>query len=307
MADYSYWKAAVSGQNPKMYVDEPQVGFYRKPVKQRDAKGNNKRVGWEPVAIFMEAGEIVVSIGCNEIFVTDRDRINELWSYVAGNPVSEEAWRDVAERGQSWPDEVPAADRVVTATDNDSPSVETPETHAAAIDNAIAAAVKAVTNEDDAAKALGSKNRIAELRLAADKAGKAIYDPPYREYVKLRDSWTAPVKRASDAEAELNKMYLTWQESERKRLVKEAEEAAAKLDIAATPEPVAAPVAVAPTYGKKAPKLKPKKFAIVNDYAAALAYFKDDAELRERVEKLATDAVRAGKTVPGVTTREGLI
>ena len=187
MSDYQYWKDALAGKNPKMFVDDPQSGFYRKPVKERNAAGNNKRVGWLPVAIFVD-GEgmtetMIARVGSRDV---TGDDLNELWSYVAANPISEETYRAVAERGEPFPDEqpkVPAANREVTASDNAEPQDDTPlaEQHATAIDNAIAAAIKKVTTEAEAAQALGSKNRIAELRLDADKVGRSLYDPPYRQ------------------------------------------------------------------------------------------------------------------------------
>lgn len=332
MADYSYWKAAVAGQNPKMYVDDPQLGFYRKPVKQRDAKGNNKRVGWEPIAIFMESREIVASIGCNEIFVTDRDRLNELWSYVAGNPVSEEAWRAVAERGEAWPDEtIPAADREVEKADNSEPEQPLDVQHATAVDNAIAAAVKKVTSEEEAAQALGSKNRIAELRLAADKAGKAIYEPIYRQYTAEQKKWSPIVKRAKTKEDELETELLNYREKERQRIAaeqaeadrkqREIEEANARMAdraiAAGEPEPppvveeapmVAAPPPITPTYGTR--KLKEEVHFIldaVTDYDAVYVFLKEEPKVKALLLDLAAAKVKAGFKVPGTTIREGLI
>jgi hypothetical protein len=310
MSDYSYWRAAIAGEKPKMFVDDPQPGFYRKGVYERNEKGNKKRVGWDPIAIFMNGGDMVAVIGDNEIMITDRDRVNEMWSYVADNAVPEDVWRAVAERREPWPDapaSIPAANRDVAKTDNEAPEEVGPEAHATAIENAKSAAPKTVTNADEAAKAAGSMNRLAELRLACDKAGQAIYKPLHAIYSKSQKEWTAPVKVAEAEEKRLLIAVKTWQESERKRQEKEAEEAAAKLDVAATPEPVAAPAPIVASYGTRKVKADVKLFAVINDLAAVLAYFKDDPELQQRAEKLATDAVRKGTKVPGTTVREGLL
>lgn len=328
---YDFWKAALAGERPKMFVDQPEPGFYRQAIKQRDAKGNNKRVGWSPVAVFMDGNTMTARVGDRDV---TGDALNELWSYIAGNPISEEAYRAVAERGESWPGElatVPAANREVTSADNDPPQVLTDKDHAAGIDTAISAAIKAVTNETEAAQALGSKNRIAELRLAADKAGKALYDPPYREYKRLHGLWSPMVARADAKEKELNRAILTFREFERQRIAKEqaaatekqreideANERAAQRSIAAgVPEEVpevveieqpSAPAPILPTYGTRKIKEEVKTFLdTVNDFDAVYTYFKDTAEVKTFLTTLATAAVKAGRIVPGTTMREGLI
>ena len=330
---YEFWQAALAGEKPKMFVDQPECGFYRNAVKERDSKGNNKRVGWAPVAIFVdgEAPALVGRIGDREV---TGDALNELWSYVAGNPISEETYRAVAERGEPWPGEpgtVPAANRDVEKTDNSPPKELTDVDHAAGIDAAIGAALKVVSNEEDAAKALGSKNRIAELRLAADKAGKAFYDPPYREYKRLQGIWSPMVARADAKEKELNRSILTFRESERQRIAKEqaeaierqreideANERAAQRAIAAG-EPEAAPkvvevempsapVPVLPTYGTR--KLKEEVKTIldaITDYDSVYNFLKAEPKVKALLLELATAKVKAGFTVPGTTTREGLI
>lgn len=330
---YDYWKAALAGEKPKMFVDHPECGFYRMAIKTRDAKGNNKRTGWKPVAIFRDGDAPIVVGRVNDHEVVG-DELNEIWSYVAGNPISEETYRAVAEEGKPWPDEltaVPAANREVSKSDNAAPEVLTDIDHAAAIDTAIGAALKAVTNETEAAQALGSKNRIAELRLAADKAGKAIYEPMYRVYTAEQKKWSPIIARATAAEKEINTTILTFREKERQRIaaeqakaeaaqreIDEANERAAQRSIAAglpeeAPEVVeievpATPAPLAPTYGSR--KLKEELHTIleaVTDYDAVYNFLKAEPKVKALLLELATAKVRAGFTVPGTTTREGLI
>jgi len=330
---YDYWKAALAGDKPKMFVDQPEPGFYRKVIKARDSKGNNKRIGWEPVAVFSSSEDqnLIGRVGDKDL---TGDALNELWSYIAGNPISEETYRAVAEHGEPWPDElkaIPAVNREVSKDDNDPPEVLTDKDHATGIDAAIGAALKAVTNEEQASQALGSKNRIAELRLAADKAGKALYDPPYREYKRLHGLWAPMVAHADTAEKALNRVILTFRESERQRLAKEqaeAEERQRLLDEAnaraadraiASGEPeqppeveeVVAPVAstpLTPTYGTR--KIKEEVHQIldaVTDYDAVYNFLKAEPKVKTLLLELATAKVKAGFMVPGTTTREGLI
>jgi hypothetical protein len=326
---YKFWQSSLAGENPKMFVDQPELGFYRSPIKERDAKGNNKRTGWKAVAVFMHNGMPTARVHAGS-YVHDviGDGLNELWSYIAGNPISEETYRAVAERGEPWPGElpvIPAADREVAKADNSEPERPLDVQHATAVDNAIAAALKAVTNEAEAAQALGSKNRIAELRLAADKAGKAIYDPIYRTYTAEQKKWSPIVARAAAKEKELNTAILTFRERERQRIaaeaaakqreIDEANAKAAELDIALAelPTEVVEPVIVAPTpivatYGTRKLKEEVKTFLdTVNDFDAVYTYFKETAEVKAFLTTLATAAVKAGRTVPGTTTRTGLI
>ncbi len=328
---YTYWQAALAGEKPKMFVDQPELGFYRKGIHERNAKGNNKRIGWAPVAVFMDGETMTARVGTRDV---TGDALNELWSYIAGNPISEDTYRAVAERGEPWPGElpaVPAANREVTQVDNSPPEVLTAADHATGIDTAISAALKVVTNETEAAQALGSKNRIAELRLAADKAGKALYDPPYREYKRLHGEWSPMVGRADAAEKGLQKAILTFREKERVRIaaeqagaeakqreIDEANERAAQRAIAAgvpeeMPEVVeieqpVAPAPVLPTYGTR--KLKEEVHTIleaVTDYDLVYGFLKAEPKVKALLLELATAKVKAGFTVPGTATREGLI
>lgn len=347
MPNYDYWKAALVGEKPKMFVDSPELGFYRKGIYQRDAKGNNRRVGWAPVAIFMDGETMVARIGSEKLGrdVTGDD-LNELWSYCAGQAISEGNYREVAEHGKRWWDD-PAppekkfedtfsAEKVVMdsffpADHNSPPEVLTDKDHATAIDSAIGAAIKVVTNETEAAQALGSKNRIAELRLAADKAGRALYEPPYAEYKRLYGAWNPPVKRAEAKEKDLNAAVLTFREKERQRIaaeqaaadakqreIEEANERAAQRAIAAgepeaAPEVIeveqpAAPAPILPTYGTR--KIKEELHTIldaITDYDAVYNFLKAEPKVKELLTALATAKVKAGFTVPGTTTRQGLI
>ena len=160
----------------------------------------------------------------------------ELWSYVVANPISYEVYEAVADNGEPWPDEPLerkpvdiVAGRVIERTDNLPPTVDPLEEHRDGIANAAQAALTnyaTVTSDDMAAQAEGAKNRLAELRLAADKAGKALYDPPYREYKRLHALWTPMVKQSQDAEDKIEVAVKVWREKERLRVAAVAAEVA---------------------------------------------------------------------------------
>lgn len=344
MPNYKYWQAALAGEKPRAIVEQCELGFYRMGVYQRDGKGNNKRIGWRPVAVFMNGDVMTARIG-SEADGRDLtgDGLGELWSFIAGNAISEGHYREVAEHGKRWWDDpappvvhVPGVvsnrePREITSADNNPPEVLTDKDHAAAIDSAIGAAIKIVTNETEAAQALGSKNRIAELRLAADKAGKALYDPPFREYKRLHGAWSPMIAKATAAETVLNRSILTFREKERQRVaaeqaaadakqreIDEANERAAQRAIAAgvqepAPEVIeieqpAVPKPIVPTYGSRRVKeeLHPILDAIT-DYDAVYAFLKAEPKVKALLLDLAAAKVKAGFTVPGTTTRQGLI
>lgn len=321
---FTWWQNALKGERGPIDADNPRSGFYRSKAKDKSLHA---------VAIWYDSNTNELRYQQDGRDVDDL-RARERWPHDSKRPISEETFWAFRDTGV-WPDVaemVPAANRNVSASDNAEPD-DTPldQQHATLIDNAIAAALTKVTSESEAAQALGSKNRIAELRLAADKAGKAEYQPPYQEYQRLYGVWTPPVKRAEAKEKELNTIVLTFRESERKRIaaeqaiadakqreIDEANARAADRAIAAgepeqppeieeMPLP-ATPAPLTPTYGTR--KLKEELHTIlesITDYDAVYTFLKAEPKVRALLLELATAKVKAGFTVPGTTTRQGLI
>lgn len=321
---FTWWQNALKGERGPIDADNPKAGFYRSKAKDKSLHA---------VAIWYDSnsGELRYQQDGRDV---DDLRARERWPHDSKRPISEETFWAFRDTGV-WPDiaeMVPAANRDVSASDNAEPD-DTPldQQHATLIDNAIAAALTKVTTESEAAQALGSKNRIAELRLAADKEGRAIYEPIYRQYTTVQKLWTPIVKRAATAEDNLNTAILTFRESERVRIAKEQAEAeerqrllgeanarAADRAIAAgepeqppeieeVPLP-ASPSPLAPTYGTR--KLKEELHTIlesITDYDAVYAFLKAEPKVRVLLFELATAKIKAGFTVPGTTTRQGLI
>lgn len=339
-------------------------GYYRKPVGEKMPNGQFKVTGWIPVAYFIDNGvtgkELFGRIGDRDM---DADELldQELWSYVVANPIPYEWYVAVAERGEAWPDArvnlepapvmnapldregfsetlVPAANREVTTGDNKPPEVEPHIEHGEAIDNAVRAAQDLkVTDEASAAVLMGAKNRIAELRLAADKAGHAIYDPIYADYKAKQAPWPAMVTKASAMEKALNTRYLTWREAERQkaalaaaeaaRIQREAEERNARAadraiasgepeaapEIpAVSPAPTPAPAPVTPTYrahGQRATPKEVEKWHLdgIDDFAKVYEFFKDNADVKAALLKVTTAAITNGQEVPGTRRHFGLI
>lgn len=341
---------------------EADEGYYRKPITVKDASGNGRNVvvGWIPVSYFMIDGKLVGSIGAAGAGrdMTDQEiGDEELWSYVVSNPIPYEWYSVVADHGDPWPDSDEAVakqrlaeievhpgperlppldpiERIIGRADNAPPELLPEVEHATVIDNAIGAAedLMKVTTEEEAAQALGSKNRIAELRLKASKVGKAKYEPLHAAYVAEREKWLPMIARAEAVEKRLNTAALTFRDAERKRLAKikadqleaqrlqdEANARAADRAIAAgepEPEPVvdelpptpAPPAPIIPTYGKAKLREEEKTFLdAITDFEAVYRFFKNDPAVKSMLTTLAERAVKNGQTVPGTTTRRGLI
>ncbi|MET4187649.1 hypothetical protein ABIB86_000402 [Bradyrhizobium sp. JR1.7] len=356
------WRKRLAGEEIKTYEADPDIGYYR--LRKKDIKTNE--VWWTPVAYFIDGGKLVGVIGDRNM---NEREIGDLWHSVSAYPIPEEiffAFEDLVEvPNADWPaglrgepkrppfaskaeptathtqvagitgTAVPAANREVARSDNAPPAEEAiplDQQHKTAIDNAIAAAPKAVpTTAEEAALAEGSKNRIAELRLAAARDGKALYEPMYRAYTAEQKKWSPLIAAAETAEKALGRLVLTFRENERKRVLKEQQEAAAKqaaIDeanaraadraiAAGKPEPApvvvetvapAAPEPVKPTYGTRSVKAELKTHLDeITDYDAVYAYFKGTDPVKALLTTLAKAAITAGRTVPGTKTREGLI
>lgn len=346
MPNYNYWQAALAGEKPRAIVEQCELGFYRMGVYQRDGKGNNKRIGWRPVAVFMNGDVMTARIG-SEADGRDLtgDGLGELWSFIAGNAISEGNYREVAEHGKRWWDDpappvvhVPGVvsnrePREITNADNNPPEVLTDKDHAAAIDSAIGAAKDLkVTTAEEAAIAAGAANVIRDRRLAAEKIAKTRVEPLQRVYEDERNKWLPLVKRAKDAEGVLRVAVSAFEVADRKRVaaeqlaalerqreIEEANQRAADRAIAKGEAELSPPVIdevviphmperIHPTYGTYKPKAAElKRFAVIENDGDVYQHFRNDAELIALLQKLATNAIRAGLTVPGASYREGMI
>jgi len=336
---YAYWKAALAGEKPKMFVDDPQPGFYRRGVYEKQENKARKRVGWSPVAIFMNQAELAAVVGGDAI--TDRDKINEIWSYCAAYPISEETYRAVAEQGAQWPDsheEKPKAKRNPGAeaateqafiAEDDRRNAEEdaqPSTKVAAgIAEAKALLPKyaAIDSDELASKARSLQNRFLDLRSEAGKHYEAANRPLLEQQKKLREVWF-PLRDDADAAAgTLRTAMGAWEDEKRKaaKLAAEAAEkaarehaeqvaAAAKANEPAPPPPEPAKSNVPPPAAQirggagRAASVKGETFVTAIDEEKVFAQFKGNPDLVALLTTLAQKAIRAGIQVPGATTEE---
>lgn len=283
MNSYDFWKASIAGEKPKMFVDDPQLGFYRKSINQRNDKGNNRRVGRQPVAVFMDGETITARLGNEQTGdeVTG-DQLNELWSYIAGNAITEEWYRAVAREGRDWPDaHDPSKNKpdgkTIAQMREENPNFDKDlETTFAMIDAAerakaelpenklareIAEAKAGVSqydkidSDEQAGRALSLKNTITSLAGDLDKHRETLVRPHIDAQREVNDRLNPIIKAAKVDAAALLRAIGTFEDWKREQ----ARKAQAKADKEAAEH--AAKVKAAEEAGKPAPTPPPAPVA----------------------------------------------
>lgn len=337
MPNYDYWKDSLAGKKPKMFVDSPELGFYRKGVYERDPKGNNRRVGWTPVAIFMHDGALAAAIGSRPL-ETDRDKINEIWSYCAANAISEK-WFRAVERGEPWPDAHDAtknkpAEPVKDLSqdgENGKPLAladvkELPEQK---LVRELADAKAGVSQYDKidsdtmAGQALSLKNTITTKAGDLDKIREALVRPHIDAQRDVNDRINPHIKDAKLQTATLLQSIGAWEDQKREaaRIAEQArqtqiqEHAAAALKAKQSDAPPPPPLEtvksnvpppstqVAAAVGRKA-SVKVSKFVTKIDLDKAFAQFRNEPAVNACLIALAQRAVDAGLSVDGAIIEE---
>ena len=309
-----------------------EEGYYRIPIIERRKEGKVV-TGYRHVAYYLE-GEKLIGLVDNRYM--SQNEVDELWSWCAFHPIPEEWYRE-REYDRPWPDLRAYQDQLAPMADspprdhNSPPELLPHEQFAQDIASAVGAAPASVSSEQEAATALGSRNRIAELRLAAEKLRKEEVEPHVRAQAKINAIWQPVIHTATTAEKALKEIVLLYRERERQRVVAELAEANEKqreLDEANAraadraiangeaeqpPEVVEveqpSPLApVLPLYGKR--KLKEQvswHFDAVTDWDALYQHFKNHDGVRALLTTLATAEIKLGRDVPGTRKHEGLI
>ena len=307
---YAYWRSALNGVFGPVHDDDPQAGFYK---KRRGKDGP-----WVAVAIWWTD---------DRYYATEDGKpvdASEVWTWVCRRPIGEDVFRRV-ERGEGWPDAIetmighnnPPAD-ALTPGDVAEP-VDPVE---AALRAATAALADPVADQAACDRLANLKDEMARLWKAMDEKRAAEKRPHMDAAAAIDNAYRAVLGRIADTGTLLKKAITAWLLSEKARLEAEvlaevlakrrAEEAALAAEAAAlagdagAPAPAALPLPPAEQpkvkagTGTRAVSLRTYKSARIADYAAALAHFAGNAEVRAAVQSLADKCVRAGIDVPGV-------
>lgn len=313
---YAYWESALAGENPKMFVDDPQNGFYRR----KTSKGPNAK--YQPVAIWNEGQN--ARVGDTDIA---GDAVRELWNWIAANPISEETYRAVAERGEPWPDaHDPSKNMPTTHPVPDGAMGTSPENvlamHIAEAKAGISQYAKIESDEQSAqarslqSELLGLKGEVIKLHKAEKEphldAGRAVD----RKWFPLRDDADAgaiQLRSAMEDWEDWKREQARKTQAEADRIAREHAEAVRKAEAANAPPPAPPPIvkpnAPAPAAqikgaSGKAARVKVKQVVVSIDEDKAFAMFKGNAELSALLMALAQKAIDAGMPVPGAITEE---
>lgn len=291
MSEWDWWFKKLAGEPVQMNEGTPHAGFYRMPRKAH----YGARKTFTPVAYWIgQDGQMHCRFGDDDVSV---ERGQELWQRVGNHPVTEEAYRAVAQRNEPWPDE----HLLVPMGDNLGPELE--DTYEALQDQIANLAREAeqrldgppVADQDEADRIANLADRLAELHKKADGLRKAERKPHDDALKAIQLKWTPILLKAESYRNLKFKLLTPWLQALQEAQKKEAEAAAA------AGEPVSAEAARRPRAGTRgrAQTLKTLKRAEITDYQKALEFFAESKDMKDLVQTLADRAVRAGITVPG--------
>ena len=291
---WQWWREKLAGEPVEMNPGNPHAGFYRQPQKEH----YGARKTFKPIAYWPgENGKLNCRIGDVDV---PPETGEELWQWVGHHPVTEEAYRAVAEDGKPWPDE----HELVPMGHNLPPEDNSYEGLRDAIEPLASEALKRIEgseikDQNEADRIANLADRLAELWKRADEVRKVEKKPFDEGAIQVQKKW-APLLVAAESYRNLKFKLLTpWLQ----RLKKAAEDEAQAAAAAGAPQASEARRPRAGTRGK-AVSLKSHKRAEITDYALCLEFFKDSPDIRTCVQDLANRAVRSGVTVPGTKTIE---
>jgi len=297
--EYQYWQDKLTGKPAQMNPSNPQAGFYRQPKKEY----YGARRTFKPVAYWwapneMGGQELRCRLGDENI---SPEEGQDIWESVGNHPVTEQAYRDVAQRNRPWPDE---HELVSMQGDNLPPEDDSFEGLRDAIEPLANEALKRIegppiVDQDEADRVANLADRLSELHKKADEARSQERKPHDEACKEIQRRWS-PLLVAAESYRNLKYRLLTpWLQ----KLKAQQEEASKAAAAAGQPVPEASRRPRAGTRGR-AMSLKGLRRAEITDYAECLKFFADSPEVRTAVQDLANRAVRAGVVVPGTKVIE---
>lgn len=218
---YSWWRHALLGEFGSIYESDPQPGYYR----MRRGKGGP----WVPVAIWFEEGAYQPSCLVSGL---DRDPF-EVWTWCCRYPVSYEVYIAVAERGEAWPEDLPAElhaelqrlDQSAYGIGHNSSRITEAEAFLEEISivlrsaNEWLEALPEITSQIDADKAANYAERFSNLETRAEEARTAEKRPVLEEGRKIDAKWKPVVSKASDGKSRMKKALEPYLIAERDRRI----------------------------------------------------------------------------------------
>jgi hypothetical protein len=294
MSDWDWWQRKLAGEPVEMNPDTPHAGFYRKPHKEE----YGARRTFQPVAYWRGSDRrLYCRIGDEDV---TPERGEQLWNVVGNHPVTEEAYRAVAEKGGLWPDEhelVPMGDNIPPEDNSFEGLRDRIEDLAREASERIEG--QPIADQDEADRIANLADRLAQLHKIAKQQKEEEARPYHDGAIQVQKKWASLLLRAETYRNLKYKLLTPW-------LNKKTEEAKKAAEAAAAAGQPAAAELRRPRAGTRgrATTLKSSKRAEIVDYAACLEFFKDSPDVRTTIEVLANRAVRAGVSVPGTKVIE---
>ncbi len=223
MSEATHYQQNLAGASVALHDGHPQQGFY----KMRLGKGGP----WVPIAIWEKDGEMVAMRGDGKGGRTRVDP-NDIWTYVAGNPVKQAEAKYAFEHG-TWEGDAP------TIGDNSREYEDTFEGISAEhedykelvlaflADVEKAGGIKDKVKADQAsnmADAIGSvKGGIAKR---ADEMREALVRPHLEAQREINGKFKPLIDEAKSYDSQLRRLAGAWAKAEQDRLQKIADEKA---------------------------------------------------------------------------------
>lgn len=295
LGPWQWWYDRLTGKPTQANPDNPQAGFYRKSSKEH----YGARKTFTPVAYWPENGKLKCREGDVNV---DEFRGMELWNRVNQQPVTEEAFREVAQHNGRWPDE----HELVPMGDNLPPEEEdTYESLKDKIENLGHEAKRRlddgppITDQNEADQIANLADRLAELWKRADTLRKAERKPHDEALKTIQKKWSGILTLAESYRNLKYALLTPWLKrvGQTQKEQAEAAEAAGTTSVAEPSRPRAG------TRGR-AMSLKTLKRAEITDYDEVLKFFSQNPEIKQLVQDLASRWVRTGQAVPGTKVIE---
>lgn len=301
---FAFWQKCIAGdKSQKLTIDAPEAGFYR--LKRKTKEGTT----FVPLVYWFDA-DGALSCYLGESFVPEQ-RARMTWNYQI-EPIEFDLYVTIINGGH-WPDlNTVVTKQAAQVGDNSAPDPNSFEGLRDALD-ALYAEAKTLVNKGAALSqsaadaAADLSDRLSKISKNAEAKRKVEKQPFLDGGREVDAKWNNITERAEKAYKAIKSSviapFLTAQK-EAKR--KEAEEQA-KLGISqpdpATVHPSERESVKAGTRGRSV-SLRQVKYAIIEDYAKALAHFANHEDVKDAVQNLCTRAVRNGVSIPGVTMIE---
>ena len=283
MPDLSTWRKALAGEPIPLHENDPQPGYWR----IRQGRGGP----FLPVAIWREPDGALKAL---------RDGApadaQQLWTWCCRHPVPYETYVAVAERGEAWPDEVPAGPgHNSQAVDPAGAMLEEIQSlQQTAADWLAAASPLSQTVEAD--RAANFAERFAQLERQAEEARTLAKRPVLEAGRAIDAAWRPAIEAAADGKTRMKKALEPYLLAEQQRL------ASLQGDGGELPSPALLPRAG--TLGRRVGLRTLRRLQVRDREALIKAYRRDPrfwghAGIDAILADLAEADLRAGRSVKG--------